>query len=458
MDARQRRDNLRSQHVPRTTASIGAGAPLLHHVGGGCCSPEDRQPAHPHRVERQHAVVLQQRHRLCGGALGQPEVLLAPLGRIELPAAWRRATRPLIQAHAKDGRQHPDSGLAHSTHRGVPTELEVRKPEPVRLLHVEALLHSLCAVRCSPIGHHKALKAHLALQVSQEEIPVLARSGSIDPVVGAHHCCDAGLNRCFERWVVQLPGCTRIHIGALVPAFRLLLVESKVLDHSHDAFVLQSLDVRLRKACAQVGILSGEVLEVPAVLRHAVHIHGGPEHDVGSLALELLGDGDGRAVHQMVVPSGRDGEQAREAGDAAVFARVRGPEALSSVLHLQRGNGEAGDGPGVAREVLLLRPQLRGPKARALHQAPLFRGIEPLRDVLSPIQSVGPRHEIHLVEVKAVSLQAELQGVDPRVHAQRGRPEALSKQGGAGQHQEHEGLLVTWCGRHWKEDVLQLAE
>mmetsp|Transcript_137052 Transcript_137052/g.324699 ORF Transcript_137052/g.324699 Transcript_137052/m.324699 type:complete len:274 (-) Transcript_137052:31-852(-) len=183
----------------------------------------------------------------------------------------------------------------------------------------------------------------------------MACIGAIHLVVGAHDGAHACLYSCPEGRIIQLPlaalRCMRVHEHT----FRLLLVEGKVLGHSHHALVLDSFHVGSCQSGAQVPILPGEVLEVPAPRRDAMHVDGGAQHHVGAFALELRGDGCGDELHQLFVPSGGQGQHAGEGGGGASGLGLRGAEALAGVLHLQRRQAQPWHPRDVAHVVARIR-------------------------------------------------------------------------------------------------------
>mmetsp|Transcript_40984 Transcript_40984/g.121537 ORF Transcript_40984/g.121537 Transcript_40984/m.121537 type:complete len:484 (+) Transcript_40984:816-2267(+) len=345
-DPLHRRDDVRGGHVSGATAGVrAAGSPRVHRVLQGCRGPQDRQLPDQLRAQREQVVVLQEDYALRGGLLRQLQVGGGPLVAAPLPVARQRAPRVLVEAHVVDRGQDPAGRLLHGVgvHRGERRALEVLGG---RLLHVQTFLDRLGAVRGVPIGHDEAGEAHSLLQVAVQKIVVLAGVRAVDPVIGAHHSAGPGSERCLERRVVELPRDPVTHHGVHGTSHRLLLVEGEVLHDRHDALALHRTNVGVRELRTEVGVLPGEVLEVPPAVRGAVHIHAGPEDHVGPLPLELGPDRGGNPRNHAHVPSRRLGQHGRPGRHGAVLVAARGSEAGAGILHLQRWHSQAIDGAG----------------------------------------------------------------------------------------------------------------
>mmetsp|Transcript_40981 Transcript_40981/g.121523 ORF Transcript_40981/g.121523 Transcript_40981/m.121523 type:complete len:336 (-) Transcript_40981:3-1010(-) len=202
------------------------------------------------------------------------------------------------------------------------------------------------AVRGPPVGLHEASEAHLVLEVAQRGA-VLARVVPVDLVVRAHRGVDAGVDRGLERRVVELPERLLVDVRGLLRAVRLLLVHDEVLHHGEDVLRVHALDVRHHEPRAEVRILAGEVLEVAAAPRHAVHVDGGPQDRVGALGGELLAEGGSEGFHGVDVPGCGQAEQGGPRGDRPDQRVPIRAEAIRGVLHVEAGDAQLGDGRGV---------------------------------------------------------------------------------------------------------------
>mmetsp|Transcript_58742 Transcript_58742/g.166980 ORF Transcript_58742/g.166980 Transcript_58742/m.166980 type:complete len:386 (+) Transcript_58742:1299-2456(+) len=211
------------------------------------------------------------------------------------------------------------------------------------------LYRKLVLVRGAPVGLHETAEAHHALEVALEDAVVSAGMRAIDPVVGAHDRTGAGLHRRLEGWVVELPGRALVHVDIVLEAVRLLLVETPVLEHGHDALALHAPDIGRGKHGAQVGVVPGHVLEVPAAPGRPVHLDRGPQQHVRALAPELAGNGRGHLLHEALVPGGAQREQRGPGRRRADGHVVEGPVAVGRVLHVQRGDAEPRDRGRVPR-------------------------------------------------------------------------------------------------------------
>mmetsp|Transcript_108358 Transcript_108358/g.302141 ORF Transcript_108358/g.302141 Transcript_108358/m.302141 type:complete len:407 (-) Transcript_108358:344-1564(-) len=331
---------------------------------------DDGDALHSLAGQGQHALVLQEHDGLRGDVAREGRVL----GARHVPgepglALGRRASATEVQV--VDGGQDPPRGLVDVT-PWLP--LENLRHEPAagvlalrwaaRTRHADArvccarhvLVRALLqahGVQCPPIGLHEAAEAQLVLQ-DPELLLVGAGVEAVLLVVRAHGRRHPGIDGRLERRVVELPRRLRVHDGVLRVAVGLLLVEDPVFHHGHHALRLHPSDPCLRKPRAQVGVLTGEVLKVPAAARHAVHVDGGPQDDVGPLAPELDAERRGVGAHELRVPGGRERELRRPARDGAHQFLPVGPEATRGVLHVQARYAKARDGLGVAHVPPLL--------------------------------------------------------------------------------------------------------
>src|SRR5262249_36859264 len=128
---------------------------------------------------------------------------------------------------------------------------------------------------------------------------------AVELVVGAHRSpCLAFLDRRFKRGQVDFAQRAFAHVGVYRHAFGLLVVGRVMLDGGGDALALDALDDVHAQPRRQVGIFA-QVFEVTAVLRHALDVDAGAEHDVHAARAGIAADGGAKVARQRGVPAGR---------------------------------------------------------------------------------------------------------------------------------------------------------
>mmetsp|Transcript_136945 Transcript_136945/g.425484 ORF Transcript_136945/g.425484 Transcript_136945/m.425484 type:complete len:201 (+) Transcript_136945:1820-2422(+) len=120
-----------------------------------------------------------------------------------------------------------------------------------------------------------------------------------------------------------------------------------MLHRAHDSLALHALDERADHAGPQEGIVAGEALEAAAVGSQTQDVDGGPDHNIGTLPLELGAHLLGNPADDILVPGRRQAEEARPSCRGALCARLCRPEAGAAVLHLQGRQAQARQGWGV---------------------------------------------------------------------------------------------------------------
>mmetsp|Transcript_45038 Transcript_45038/g.125268 ORF Transcript_45038/g.125268 Transcript_45038/m.125268 type:complete len:285 (+) Transcript_45038:1247-2101(+) len=265
--------------------------------------------------------------------------------------AGRLTARVHIQAQVVHGRKHTDGCFEDRDGGGVFTQAVVGEPMATGHLHVQAPLHGHGAVGGHPIGNHKALEAHDTFEVPVKDVLIFACKRSVDLVVRTHHSASTRLNGSLKGWVVQLPSRTTINLRVCLLPVGLLLIESEVLHHCHDSLSLYRTDKHLREASPKVRVLAREVLEIPPTTSSALHIDCWPKHDIRALPSELAANCRCHPPHKVLIPGRRQGKHTRPLSGCASLFRVRCPEPIVGVLHLQRRDSQAPDRVSVAHVV-----------------------------------------------------------------------------------------------------------
>ena len=95
-----------------------------------------------------------------------------------------------------------------------------------------------------PVGHNKALESPIVFQNVGQQVRVLARVGSADEVVGAHHRLHAGIFHAdFEGQEIAFARAAFVDLNIGGEARGLLIVHGKVLDSGDNVLVLDRLKV-----------------------------------------------------------------------------------------------------------------------------------------------------------------------------------------------------------------------
>mmetsp|Transcript_14570 Transcript_14570/g.41927 ORF Transcript_14570/g.41927 Transcript_14570/m.41927 type:complete len:356 (-) Transcript_14570:84-1151(-) len=280
------------------------------------------------------------------------------------------------------------------------------------------------AICREPIGHHEALEAHRDLQISLQEVWVRATVRAVDAVVRAHHRANAGLHCRLEGRIVQLPSRPLVNLDAVVIPVELLLVKGEVLCDTHHPLTLRATDIGRRQFGAEVGVLAGEVLEITATPRRAVHLHAGAKQYVRPFAAELAGDGRRHALDEAGVPRRRQCEHRgpRDGGSGLDASGVA--KSVRGVLHLQGRQLQAVDRWRVPDVVSLLGRKSRPPYAVQEGQL-LFRRHHP-QDTTGLISCSLPRAVLGLRRVlPPLPVVAMLRGA--QTHGLAVRPACVSK-------------------------------
>mmetsp|Transcript_60211 Transcript_60211/g.176713 ORF Transcript_60211/g.176713 Transcript_60211/m.176713 type:complete len:215 (+) Transcript_60211:1044-1688(+) len=211
-------------------------------------------------LQRQDAVVLQQRHGVDGGDARDGLVQVVPLvgpTLVAAPGGDAALVRRLVQAHPVDGRDNARCCVFNKAWLELRQDLVGPQPVVARHVLVQAALHRpLVLVGRAPVGLHEAAEAHLPFQVALEQLGVGARMCAVHLVVGAHERADAGFDGGLEGRVVQLPGRARVDVDVACMAIRLLLVERKVLRDGHHALALHALDEGAGQLRAQERVIA----------------------------------------------------------------------------------------------------------------------------------------------------------------------------------------------------------
>ena len=125
----------------------------------------------------------------------------------------------------------------------------------------------------SPVAHHEALVAPVALQHFVEEVVVLAAPAAVDEIVGAHHGArTSAFDREFEREQIRLAHRLRGNGDVQSRPLGFGVVHGVMLDRRDDVVRLDAVDQRTGHGAGEKRVLS-RIFEVAAVPRLARKVH-----------------------------------------------------------------------------------------------------------------------------------------------------------------------------------------
>ena len=274
---------------------MGAAAAAIHQPAP---RTDHRDPPQLAAVERQGVVVVLEQHEARTRGLAIEGAVLEGVGGLGMLA------RVLVQFQCSDCAQLPPNHLVEKG--GLDLILvEGAANRGWRVVHglwhfkVQSRAHGRRrTVGRAPVGHEQATESPVALERLLEQARVLAGVDAVHAVVRAHHGPHPGLlHGGLERGQVDLVQRPRIDLGADRHAFGLLVVGGEVLDCSHHALALHSLDVGHGRARGEFRVFA-VVLEVAATQRRARDVHRRAENHVLAVPLGLARDGCAHALDQ----------------------------------------------------------------------------------------------------------------------------------------------------------------
>mmetsp|Transcript_157642 Transcript_157642/g.502247 ORF Transcript_157642/g.502247 Transcript_157642/m.502247 type:complete len:238 (-) Transcript_157642:674-1387(-) len=163
-------------------------------------------------------------------------------------------------------------------------------------------IHGREGVQCPPVALDPALKAHVLLQILQQDVRTATGMLAVHIVVRAHEAGSASLDGSLERWVVDLPQGARVGDAVDRVSVRLLIVQHKMLGDREHVLRLHAFDIRLGHTGSEVRRLARDILSVAATECNSVHVEAWAEDNVRSLDLELLAQSDGPTLSASLAP------------------------------------------------------------------------------------------------------------------------------------------------------------
>mmetsp|Transcript_56651 Transcript_56651/g.165716 ORF Transcript_56651/g.165716 Transcript_56651/m.165716 type:complete len:206 (+) Transcript_56651:1674-2291(+) len=145
-----------------------------------------------------------------------------------------------------------------------------------------------------------------------------------------------------------------------------------MLHGSQQSSGVHALNVCLCQTRPKVWVLPGNVLKVPAVPRHPVHLHGGPQNHVDALGGKLIRHRCGKCTHNLRVPCGSHGQSRGPTCNGTNKLGPHGAESPCRILHVQAWDPKTRDRGDIA-----CVPPFLGivhDPASALHQVVLLLG------------------------------------------------------------------------------------
>ena len=153
-------------------------------------------------------------------------------------------------------------------------------------------------VHRAPVGHDKAVKAPRPAQNVGQQRLVLARIGTVEPVVAAHHGPGAGLfHGGLKGGQINLLQGALVHAAVYRQAAGLLIVGGKMLDACAYAFALHTVDEPCGQLTGKVGVL-GVVFKIAAAQGAALDVDGRPQQDLHAVGAGLPPEGGTHAAGQ----------------------------------------------------------------------------------------------------------------------------------------------------------------
>ena len=315
-------------------------------------------------MQRQRAKVAQQ-HAALGGQLGGQPVVRGAVKRGG-PLRQIRRQQDDVQDAGHGAVQH---GLVQrAAAHGVDEPAVV---DPLRAGHLQLKTGGNAldtVVHRAPVGHDKAVKAPCPAQNVGQQRLVLARIGTVEPVVAAHHGPWAGLfHGGLKGGQIDLLQGALVHTAVYRQAAGLLIVGGKMLDACAYALALHTVDEPCGQLTGKVGVL-GVVFKIAAAQGAALDVDGRPQQDLHAVGAGLPPEGGAHAAGQRRVKGCGCRTPCREADrlDAVVgvgAALPLGAQAVGAVADLDGRDAQPRDRLGMpeiragAKPGLLLQRQ-----------------------------------------------------------------------------------------------------
>mmetsp|Transcript_94053 Transcript_94053/g.243448 ORF Transcript_94053/g.243448 Transcript_94053/m.243448 type:complete len:487 (-) Transcript_94053:192-1652(-) len=145
-------------------------------------------------------------------------------------------------------------------------------------------------MRCAPIAHDETTEAKVFAQQLLQYVWILTCMRASNLLVGAHHstctCLDGSLEHGHVDLVLRTLSDIHVHGHPVI----LLIIVEPMLDCHDDALLERLLHEGHHQLAAEEGVLSGESLEGAATQRVAPDLDVWPQHHIGTLGGEFVGD------------------------------------------------------------------------------------------------------------------------------------------------------------------------